>query len=62
MSKSPQEWLKQADYDMETAKIAYVAMSRPTHLLCFALRQDRFNAIKDKIDGWEIIELTVKDG
>ena len=48
--------------EKETAKIAYVAMSRPTHLLCFALRQVRFNAIKDKIDGWEIIELAVKDG
>ncbi len=48
--------------EKETAKIAYVAMSRPTHLLCFALHQDRFNAIKDNIDGWEIIELAVKDG
>ena len=48
--------------EKETAKIAYVAMSRPTHLLCFALHQDRFNAIKGKIDGWEIIELAVKDG
>ena len=48
--------------EKEAAKIAYVAMSRPTQLLCFALHQDRFNAIKDNIDGWEIIELTVKDG
>lgn len=48
--------------EKETAKITYVAMSRPTHLLCFALHQDRFNAIKGKIDGWEIIKLPVKDG
>ena len=48
--------------EKEAAKIAYVAMSRPTHLLCFALHQDRFNAIKSKIDGWEIIKLPVKDG
>ncbi|OOP57755.1 MAG: hypothetical protein AYP45_01525 [Candidatus Brocadia carolinensis] len=51
------------DYlEKETAKIAYVTMSRPTHLLCFALHQDRFNAIKGKVDGWEIIELAAKDG
>lgn len=37
-------------------------MSRPAHLLCFALHQDRFNAIKGKIDRWEIIELAAKDG
>lgn len=47
--------------EKKTAKIVYVAMSRPTHLLCFALHQDRFNAIKDNIDGWEIIELAVKN-
>jgi hypothetical protein len=48
--------------EKETAKIAYVAMSRLAHLLCFALHQGRFKAIKGKVDGWEMIELPVKDG
>jgi Superfamily I DNA and RNA helicases len=46
------------NHQKETAKIAYVAMSRPTHLLCFAIHKDRYNAIKDKVNGWEVIDLT----
>lgn len=47
-----------SDFEKETTKIAYVAMSRPTHLLCFAIHQNRFNAIKDRISGWEVVDLT----
>ncbi|MFH0734560.1 MAG: UvrD-helicase domain-containing protein [bacterium] len=42
-----------------SAKIAYVAMSRPTHLLCVAIQKDRFEKIKEKeseeLNKWEII-------
>jgi hypothetical protein len=46
------------DFDKQTAKVAYVAMSRPTHLLCFAIHKDRYVSMKDKIRGWEVIDLT----
>lgn len=46
------------NHDKETAKVAYVAMSRPTHLLCFAIHKDRYMPMKDKIRGWEVIDLT----
>jgi len=45
------------DYVRQSAKMMYVGFSRPTHLLCFALHESRFQ----KIDGslapgsWEII-------
>jgi DNA helicase II / ATP-dependent DNA helicase PcrA len=48
-----------SDYDKQTAKVAYVAMSRPTHLLCFAIHKDRYVAMKDNIRGWEVIDLTL---
>lgn len=44
------------DYDRESARIAYVAMSRPTHLLCFAIHQNHFDLIKDRVKGWEIVD------
>ena len=46
------------DDDRKTAKVAYVAMSRPTHLLCFAIHKDRYVSMKDKIRGWEVIDVT----
>lgn len=46
------------DDDKKTARVAYVAMSRPTHLLCFAIHKDRYVSMKDKIRGWEVIDLT----
>jgi superfamily I DNA/RNA helicase len=45
------------DHERATTKVAYVAMSRPTHLLCFAIHQSRFEAIKDRVCGWEVINL-----
>jgi DNA helicase II / ATP-dependent DNA helicase PcrA len=44
--------------DKESARIAYVAMSRPTNLLCFAMHQDRYVLIKNSIKGWKIVEVT----
>lgn len=47
-----------AERDKEAAKMAYVAMSRPTHLLCFAMHQDRYNAMRENLnDRWEIVML-----
>lgn len=43
--------------EKESLKIAYVAMSRPTHLLCFAIERSRFERIKSDISGWTIVEL-----
>ena len=48
------------DHEKETAKVAYVAMSRPTHLLCFAIHKDRFACIKENVSGWELLDLTSK--
>lgn len=40
-------------------KLHYVAMKRPTHLLCLAMRKDAFvddeiNVLEDR--GWKIID------
>lgn len=45
----------------QSAKMAYVGLSRPTDLLCMAVHRDRFNDYLNEIDRdvWEIIE--VKD-
>lgn len=42
-------------------KMAYVGLSRPTHLLCYAMHKssyERYDAEKLQICGWEIIDLT----
>ncbi|MFA5778781.1 MAG: UvrD-helicase domain-containing protein [Elusimicrobiota bacterium] len=43
----------------ETAKMAYVAMSRPTHLLCFACKKDHITGHENdlKNNGWDIIDI-----
>lgn len=42
----------------QSAKMAYVGFSRPTHLLCFAIHKDRFNAIDVNIeDNWIIVRI-----
>jgi len=45
------------DTERESLRIAYVAMSRPTYLLCFAIERDHFENIKNGISGWNIVEL-----
>jgi len=40
-------------------KIVYVAMSLHIYLLCFAIHQDRFDKIKNKLTDWEIVNLKV---
>ncbi|NIV69020.1 MAG: hypothetical protein GWN41_02620 [Phycisphaerae bacterium] len=37
--------------------MAYVGLSRPTHLLCLAIHKDRFNE-DDFKDKWEMIDIT----
>jgi hypothetical protein len=52
---------KQKDKDVhkkESIKVAYVALSRSANLLCFAIHKDRFNKMKDRINDWEIVDLT----
>ena len=36
--------------------MAYVGLSRPTHLLCLAVHKDRFNEV-DFSDKWVIIHI-----
>jgi len=46
------------DRKKEALKMVHVGFSRPTHLLCFAVREDRIN--KEEIDRrneWDIIEV-----
>ncbi len=44
----------------QSSRMCYVGMSRPTHLLCVAVRKDRFDSFLSDIDRdkWEIINLT----
>ncbi|MGR3302365.1 MAG: UvrD-helicase domain-containing protein [Candidatus Scalindua sp.] len=48
---------KTVTYDKQSTKMAYVGLSRPTHLLCMAIHKDRFNEVDFK-DKWEIINIT----
>ena len=43
----------------QSAKMAYVGFSRPTHLLCLAIHKERFENVLSNInrDLWEIIEV-----
>lgn len=45
----------------ESARMAYVGLSRPTHLLCIAIHGDRFNRLFGELnnqnDKWEIINV-----
>ncbi|MDP4199713.1 MAG: UvrD-helicase domain-containing protein [Bacteroidota bacterium] len=47
-------------YQNETARLLYVGFSRPTHLLCFAVHKERFEAHLSAIDRdiWEIVEVS----
>jgi hypothetical protein len=43
----------------QSARMVYVGFSRPTHLLCFAVHKERFDANLNDVDRnkWEIVEL-----
>lgn len=43
----------------QSAKMAYVGFSRPTHLLCFALHESRFATLEADIDPnvWDIVRV-----
>lgn len=42
----------------QSAKMAYVGLSRPTHLLCFAIHKDRYRNFNGNFpDTWEIVEV-----
>jgi hypothetical protein len=47
----------------QSAKMAYVGLSRPTDLLCVAVHKERFDNLLSEIDKdvWEIIEVTNKE-
>lgn len=49
--------LEKRTYHKETIKMVHVGFSRPTHLLCFAVCEDRLN--KEEINGneWDIIDV-----
>jgi DNA helicase II / ATP-dependent DNA helicase PcrA len=43
--------------DFNAQKMAYVGMTRPTHLLCIAIHEENLNGSKEELQaaGWEII-------
>ena len=43
----------------QSARMAYVGFSRPTHLLSIAIHKERFDFVLSDInvDDWEIIEI-----
>lgn len=43
----------------QSAKMAYVGFSRPTHLLCLAVHKNRFDSVLSTIDSeiWDVIEV-----
>ena len=47
----------------QTAKMAYVGFSRPTHLLCFAVKKNHFEQYLSQIDQeiWEIVDMTITE-
>ncbi|MDD3793881.1 MAG: UvrD-helicase domain-containing protein [Candidatus Gracilibacteria bacterium] len=52
-----------ASYGKQAMKMLYVGLSRPTHLLCYAIHEDRFNELKaineEKLNNlWEIKNIT----
>ncbi len=44
--------------DIQSIKMAYVGLSRPTYLLCFAVHEDRFHSYLSELDTniWEIVD------
>jgi len=42
---------------LQSMKMAYVGFSRPTHLLCFAVHEDRVGNLADMVN-WEIIRVS----
>ncbi len=44
-------------YDKQSTKMTYVGLSRPKHLLCFAVHVSRFN-VNDFKDKWDIVDIT----
>ena len=48
---------------IQSARMAYVGFSRPTHLLCFAINNVRAKNLIDKIDKteWDVIEIKKND-
>lgn len=50
---------KNTDYKVKNTRVAYVGMSRPTHLLCVAIHKDRL----PKIDTtkWEVVDITTQE-
>jgi len=47
------------DIIKQSAKMMYVGLSRPTHIVCLAVHESRFNAKLSDIDRntWEVIEI-----
>jgi len=44
-------------FHKETLKMVHVGFSRPTHLLCFAVREDRINKAEIDSNEWDIIDV-----
>jgi len=55
-------WKKSdGDRQQERLKVHYVAMTRPTHLLCLAMKRNTFEAsdYSDKdLNGWQVLDVT----
>lgn len=52
------------DLARQSAKMVYVGFSRPTHLLCFAIHENRFAKLANDIDTsvWDVIKLVADEG
>jgi hypothetical protein len=49
-----------SDRKNKALKIALVAFSRPTHLLCIAINKSDFNSNSNNTNNFEVIDLTLK--
>lgn len=55
---------QKSSYAQSAMKMAYVAMSRPTHLLCYAMHKssfEQYDSERLKASGWQIIDLTTDE-
>lgn len=43
-------------YDKEALKMAYVGISRPIHLLCFAIHRSRYTGNPAEYPNWEVVD------
>lgn len=48
-------------YHIQSTKMAYVGISRPSHLLCIAIHEDRYDSSLEELGCFEIINLNLAE-